>query len=325
LAVPNSNVDQLTAITNDYFMPDIPDLVHDQNVFFKLLRSKMRKAPGGAKIDQPLLYQFDQDGAYFDYEKMSTAAEDQVTRAEYNWKLYRQRIVISEPEMDRNSGPEAVFNLLETKTKGAGMAIRDAIGTDQYTTTNGDSVRGVNSIPNLLGDATFPSTPLISGGIDRTGGINAFFTGTNYDYVGGTLGQNDDMLQAFMGVVDGTIKPNLILSHNTPQRVYLQEVMNASSDATSRGIERFSNTEQLLAGFTVINFMGAPWVVDLHCPTTELYMLNMDFMHLVVHSKRDFVLKPFVQPEDQDVNIASIKWMGNITTSDPSRSCIMYT
>ena len=141
MAVPNSNVDQLTAITNDYFMDDIPDLVHDQNVFFKIAASKQRMAPGGAKIDQPLLYQFTQDGAYFDFEKGSTAAEDQITRAEYNWKLYRQRIVVSEPEMDRNSGPEAVFNMLETKTKGAGMAIRDALGTDLFTAANGDAVR----------------------------------------------------------------------------------------------------------------------------------------------------------------------------------------
>lgn len=332
MAVPNSNVDQLTAITNDYFMDDIPDLVHNQNVFFKVAASKQRMAPGGAKIDQPLLYQFTQDGAYFDFEKGSTAAEDQITRAEYNWKLYRQRIVVSEPEMDRNSGPEAVFNMLETKVKGAGMAIRDALGTDLFNPANGDSGRPINSLHNLIGDGTYPDDayvggsaagPSISGGIDKNTATNAFFRGTNFDFGGNTLGINDDMIQAWYAAVDGAIHPNLILSHPTPLREHHQELVGSTSIQNRQ--ETFTNTEEMLSGFTVYRFQGANWITDLHISLFELFMLNMDFIHMVVHTKRNFQLKPFVQPEDQDVNIAWIKWMGNITSSDPSRSVIMFT
>ena len=63
MAVPNSNVNQLTAITNDFFIQGVKDLVHDQNVFFQMLKKNARYASGGAKINQPILYQFTQDGA----------------------------------------------------------------------------------------------------------------------------------------------------------------------------------------------------------------------------------------------------------------------
>lgn len=323
MALPTTNVDQLTAITNDFFMPDVPDLVHNQNVFFEMISKNRRLAPGGATIDQPLLYQFTQDGAYFDYERGSTAAEDQVTRADYNWKLYRQRIVISEPEIDRNSGPEAVFSLLEAKTKGAGMAIRDALGTDLFTAGNGDSSRGVNSLQNLLGDATVPSGNLTSGGIDKSVAGNAFFRGTNFDYTTSTLGTADTLIQAWFAIVDGNIKPNLVISHPDALRDAQREITGTGGIATA--LERYVNTEQFKSGFVAYSFNGAPWSTDLHCPAAELFLLNMNFMHMTVHKKRDFQLKPFMQPEDQDVNIAWIKWMGNFTSSDPSRSGFMYT
>jgi len=318
MAVPNSNVNQLTAITNDFFIQGVKDLVHDQNVFFQMLKKNARYASGGAKINQPILYQFTQDGAYFDFEKGSTAAEDQITRAEFNWKLYRQRIVISEPEMDMNSGPEEVYDLLDAKTKGAGMAIRDALGTDLWTSTNGDSTRGVNSIQNILGNGTVPATNTVCGGIDKAS--YAFWRGNTND-VTGEVGLVGNMLESWFLAVDGTITPNLIVSH--PDEIYQHQLEATTSSAVNRS-ENFTNTNQMTSGFTVFTFQGQPWVSDLHCPADAIFMLNMDFFHLVTHKKRDFQLKPFVQPVDQDVNIAWVKWMGNITCSDPSRSVWEY-
>ena len=315
MAVPNTNFDQITAITNDVFLPTLPDLVFDQNVFFKLLHKRGSKPQGGAAIRQPILYQFSQDGAYFDFEKGSTAAEDQVTSAEFPWKLYRQRVVISEPELHRNDGPEAVFRLLKAKMQGAATAIRNALGTDMFITTYGDSVKQINSLPNVLGDGTFPSTPTISGGIDKSG--NTFWQGTNFD-TSATLGLNDDMLDAWFGVLDGDITPNLILSHPTPLKEHQKEI------TVTNKVERFVNTGEMDSGFVAFTFQGKPWVTDLHCTTTELYMLNTEFLDFVSHKNRNFTFRKFQQPDDQDVNIGWINWMGNLTASDPSRSVIVY-
>lgn len=320
MAVPNTNFDQITAITNDVFLPGLPDLVFDQNVFFQMAHKAGSRPQGGAAIRQPVLYQFSKDGAYFDYDPASTAAEDQVTSAEFPWKLYRQRVVISEPELHRNDGPEAIHRLLKAKMKGAASAIRDSLGTDLFVTTYGDSVKQINSLPNVLGDGTFPSTPTISGGIDKN--TQTFWQGTNFDYTTATLGLNDDMLDAWYAVVDGTHTPNLILSHPTALKEHHKEI------GVTNKVEQYVNTEKMNSGFVTYTFQGKPWVTDLHCPTGAdglLFMLDMEFIDFVSHKNRNFTMRKFQQPDDQDVNIAFIYWMGNLTASDPSRSVIMYT
>jgi len=327
LAVPNTNFDQITAITNDVFLPQLPDLVFDQNILMKLLHKGGTKPQGGAAIRQPVMYQFSQDGAYTDYEKGNTSAEDQITAAEFPWKLYRQRVVISEPELHRNDGPEAVFKLLKAKMQGAATAIRDAIATDMYVTTYGDSSKQINSLDNILGDGTYPSTPTISGGIDKS--THTFWRGTNYNYGAVVLGTIDTMLKAWYNVIDGMHTPKIIASHPDVLQNHQEEVASAASGM--RNAERFVNSQTLDSGFVTFTFQGKPWVTDRHITGSGyaskvgvLYMLDTDYIDFVSHKNRNFTFRKFQQPDDQDVNIGWIYWMGNLTASDPSRSCIMY-
>ena len=326
MAVPNTNFDQITSITNDVFLPQLPDLVFDASPLMKMLHKSGSKPQGGAAIRQPVMYQFSQDGAYFDYEKGSTAAEDQVTAAEFPWKLYRQRVVISEPELHRNDGPEAVFRLLKAKMQGAATAIRDALSTDMYVATYDDSVKQINSLDNILGDGTYPGSNFVSGGIDKSTASNAFWRGTNSDYGTGTCGYVAPMLTAWYGVIDGNHTPKIIASHPTALSNHQAEVA-----ANTHGGERYVNTETLDSGFVTFTFQGKPWVTDRHITAASgndtgiLYMLDTDFIDFVSHKNRNFTFRKFQQPDDQDVNIGWIHWMGNLTVSDPSRSAIMYS
>jgi hypothetical protein len=325
LAGPNTSFDQITAITNDVFLPQLPDLVFDASPLMKLLHKGGSKPQGGAAIRQPVMYQFSQDGAYTDYEKGNTSAEDQVTAAEFPWKLYRQRIVISEPELHRNDGPEAVFRLLKAKMTGAATAIRDALSTDMVVSTYGDSSKQINSLDNILGDGTYPSTPTISGGIDKATAANAFWRGTNSDYDTGTCGYVAPMLTAWYAVIDGEHTPKVIVSHPTALANH-----QSQSGIASAG-ERYVNTQTMDSGFVTFTFQGKPWLTDRHVTaasgndTGVLYMLDTDFIDFVSHKNRNFTFRKFQQPDDQDVNIGWIHWMGNLTASDPSRSCIMYS
>jgi hypothetical protein len=323
MAVPQSGIDQLTAITNKHFMPTLPDLVFDANPLLKLIPK--RTAPGGDKIAQPLLYQFTKDGAYFDYAKGSTDAEDQITDAFYPWKNYRQRIVISIPEIRRNSGPEALFNLLKTKMQGASTAIKDAIVVDAYLNTSIDTSAGVNSIPNILGDGTFP-TDTTSGGIDKSLASGAFFRGKTKDHGANLLGLHSEMLDLWYSIIDGDDIPNMIISHPTP-------VQNHQEEATSGGqaLSRFVNTNEMKSGFTTITFQGQPWYMDRHLAAAPgdgiagMFMLNTKYWSLVEMKNERFRFSGFMTPTNQNVQIGWIYWMGNFTSSDPSRSGMMHT
>ncbi len=326
MAVPNSNFDQISAITNDYFMPTLPDLVFDANPVLNELHKNGRIASSGDAIAQPLMYQFSQDGAYFDYQKGSTAAEDQVTQANWPWKLYRQRVVMSVPEINRNKSPEGVFNLLKTKMKGAATAIREAMANDMYTEANGDAVAGLNSLPNILGDGAFPASPTTSGGIDKATASNAFFQGAADDIVANTLGSTDEMNILWSSLQDGNIHPNMIISHPTPQRVHFEE---ASKGAQS--LKRYVNTTGIATGYDEYSYMGQRWVLDNHLNaagttgSADLFMLNTEFISMVSHRDENFRWSGFQTPDDQNVRIGWIYWMGNLTSSDPSRSGMLYT
>jgi len=315
---PNTNFDQITAITNDVFLPQLPDLVFDAAPLMSMLHKKGSKPQGGAAIRQPVLYQFSQDGAYTDYEKGNTSAEDQVTAAEFPWKLYRQRIVISEPELHRNDGPEAVFRLLKAKMSGAATAIRDALATDMMTDTYGDSSKQINSLGNIPGDGTNPSgAPTTCGGIDKS--TNTFWRGTNYDYGANTLGHMTELLGCWYGIIDGNHTPKVIVSNPAQLSAHQDEV------SMPNGGERWVNTQTLDSGFVTFTFQGKPWLTDRHVSTSFLYMLDTDFIDFVSHKSRNFTFRKFQQPDDQDVNIGWINWMGNLTASDPSRSGLMWT
>lgn len=321
MAVPNTNFDQLTAITNDYFMPTMPDLVFDANPFLSRLHAKGTKAQGGAKIRQDLMYQFSKDGAYFDYAKGSTDAEDQFTAAEFNWKLYRQRVVISVPEINRNAGPEGVFKILKGKMEGAATAIRDSIGTDMHVLTYDDDAANINSLPNILGDNTFPSTNKTAGGIAKS---NSFWRGTNSDFTTGSLGGVSEMNTLWFAIADGNIGPDFVLSGSTALKNHMEDGTHGPLTTS-----RFVNTMTMKTGFTTYEYMGATWMQDRHVSATagqaNLYLLNSKFIDLVSHKNENFRFSGFMTPTNQNVQIGWIYWMGNLTSSDPSRSGMLYT
>jgi hypothetical protein len=328
LAVPNSNFDQLTAITNDFFMPTMPDLVFDANPVLSMLHAKGTKPQGGSKIRLPHIYQMSQDGAYFDYAKGSTSAEDQVSAAEYNWKLYRQRVVISVPEINRNDGPEGIYKLLKAKMDTAATAIRSVMADDMYDETGTDAGAAINGLPNILGDGTVPGAvtgSVTSGGISKS--AQSYWAGIGLDTAASTWGTMAEMETLWFNTIDGNIHPDMIVSHPTAVKTHQAEVTGYSSAANA---ERFVNTNMLNSGFTTYTFQGQPWYMDRHCSTGNtnetvgLYMLNTKYIDLVSHKNENFRFSGFMTPTDQNVRIGWIYWMGNIVSIDPSRSGILY-
>lgn len=316
MAVPSaSGFDQITAIVNDYFMPDFPDLVFDKHPVLKMLHAKGRKPSGGANIRQALMYQFTKDGAYTDYQSLNTAGENQFDAALFPWKLYYQHVTMSVPEINRASGPEAVFDYLKKKMYGCAAGIRDSLATDMFVSTYGDSSTQINSLPNLLGNGTWPVTPTVAGGIDKA--LWAFWQGKQQTETG-TLGSRDTMTDLWFDIAEGTDVPNIIVSDYAAMKQHQSEVTIVNAQ------ERFVNTNQLLSGFTTIIFNGCPWVADRHCTATELYMLNTETLDLVSHKNENFRWDGFRQPYNQNVRVGYVFWMGNLTASDPSMNGIIH-
>lgn len=324
--------DQITAITNKYYMPKFPELVFDVNFLLKRLHGKGTRPSSGESIKQPLMYQITKGGAYRPYDTFDISAEDQVTAADFLWKYYEVPITISRDEILKNDGPEGIRKLMDAKMKLAKEQSAQLLANDLYangTAANGDSAAGLNSLDNLLDDSAATSTltgvvaGAIAGGINKN--QNPFWAGKLFAGGGSGAGITYTLLnKAWFNVIDGNIAPTILVAHNKAVQQYM---------SSQQGQQRYLKQDELTGGFTMTEFNGKPFVADLNVPdfgtTTEtrnrVYMLNEEYLDLVSHSKENMRLRPFAEPIDQNVSVAHIFWAGNMTTSYPGRNMVVHT
>lgn len=53
-----------------------------------------------------------------------------------------------------------------------------------------------------------------------------------------------------------------------------------------------------------------------------IYLINSNYLKLVVDRETDFVPTDFVKPENQDCKVAQILWMGQIVCSNRARQAV---
>ena len=145
--------DQITAITNKYYMPKFPELVFKVNFLLNRLWKKGTTPSSGESIKQPIMYQITKGGAYRPYDTFDISAEDQVTAADFTWKYYEVPITLSRDELLKNDGPEGVRKLMDAKMRLAKEQMAQLLANDLYSNTTNDSSAGINGLDNLLDDA----------------------------------------------------------------------------------------------------------------------------------------------------------------------------
>ena len=88
--------------------------------------------------------------------------------------------------------------------------------------------------------------------------------------------------------------------------------------------KRFSGDATLAdAGFQTLRFKGATIVVDSHCDSGKMYMLNTKYLQFKVHSKRFFAMEDWRALEASDVIQSRIFFMGNLVCSSPRMQSAM--
>lgn len=320
--------DNITAITRKYWLKKFPQLVYDQSILFKKLAAKGTKPESGASIMQSVMYKGLNGGSYDPFDTFDISGKEVFTSANWNWKYYQVGIVLSRDELLRNAGPEGVFKVMSSKMKLAQLTMHDNLATDAHAlgstgpTDSGTKLHCLDTMLDNVAHSLATPTPYTYGGIVRETG-KEWWSGEVKD--GGGNGANVDYtdLNVLWGqVVDGSIHPNLGLMHNQ---------MYASFIAQQQAQQRYIKQDIMDIGFMSFEFNGIPVVADRHVSdtgtTTEasnrIYLLNTDFIDLVVHRDENFRLEPFAKPVDQAVIVGHVMWAGELTCSDPSRSAVM--
>lgn len=287
--------DQISAITEKKFIPKAVDNIFDSNVLFKKLNESKKKLDGGTSIMVPLNYaQSTASGWYSGADTLSTTDNDVITAANFDWAQMYATIAISGRDELKNAGDAQKVDFVKAKVQIAEKSMRDSFGTGAFNAGSDPKA--------ILGLRSFVTTSQTYGGISQS---TYSWWQANVDT---STTMSISVLQSLWGActVDAD-HPNLIIGTQTNYDRYY---------ALLQPQQRFTSEEMAKGGFTSLMFNGEPFVVDSHCPTNYVYMLNLDYLNLYVHKERDFKFTPFEQPINQDVRVAKILWMGALASSN---------
>lgn len=297
MALPNSNFDQISAITEKYFVPKLVDNIFDSNVTLKMLEKKCKmKVSGGTSINIPLNYALTSaSGWYSKAETLDITDNDIITGAQYNWKQFYVSVVVNGYDEMVNSGPQAVLDIVKSKMKVAEKTARDQMGTMIYN--SGTDAKAPAGLRQIL------STSNTVGGISQA---NYSWWQAQVDSTSTTL--TISALQTMFNLcsIDNDT-PDIITATRSNYNRYYNLLQPQ---------QRFMSEEMAKGGFTSLMFNGVPFTIDAKVPANGIFFLNSNYLHYIVHPQRDFKFEPFVKPINQDAKVAKILFMGGFGSSN---------
>jgi hypothetical protein len=81
--------------------------------------------------------------------------------------------------------------------------------------------------------------------------------------------------------------------------------------------QRFMDSDSAKGGFESLMFNGVPFIAGSKVPSAApIFMLNEQYLHLCVHKDEDMRFEPFQKPDNQNIKLAKIYWMGALGISN---------
>jgi peroxiredoxin family protein len=295
--------DQITAITEKFFVPKFIDGVYGSNPFIARLSRPEQKEmfDGGERILAPVVSSKPTSGGYFTgYQELDTSPTDNLTSAEYLIKQLNEPIKISRLEELKNSGKAAKIKLTAAKMSIAEMNMKENLALGLFS--DGTASTGALTTNQLTGLRLVMSTSATLGAIavaDMAEWIAVVDTnsGTNR-----ALSLN--LMQKNMGAATyDEKKPSVIVANQNIVDVYWGLVQPH---------QRLMSEEMSGLGFkSVLTFNGIPVIVDSHVEANAMYFVNEDFFKLYVHSAEDMRFERLSVIEGQAATLGRIFWAGN--------------
>lgn len=286
MAGPNSSYDQISAITEKYFVPKLYDNIFKKNPLLMRMEKKVQKIGGGTQVLIPLNYaQATAVGWYSGADTLNNADNDVITSAAFDWKQIHASISITRRDELINSSQAAKVDFVKSKMQIAEKSLKDTVSTGIWnagSTTNA-----------ILGIRSFLSTSATYGGISQT---TYSWHQANIDSTTTTF--SIPALQTQFAAAQLNGEPvSVILSGTARYNSFYNQLQPQ---------QRFMDSESAKAGFTSLMFNGVPWLVDAKAPSTHIVGLNEDYLSLIGHKDEWFRFDPFQNPINQNVKVAHI-------------------
>lgn len=303
------NIGEIVATTLRNRSGELADNITNHNALFMRLSKKGNIKPidGGRTIVQELEYAENSTVAWYSgYETLNITPQEVFDAAEYDWKQLAGTVSISGLEEVKNSGKEAIINLMESRIKNLRKSLKNTAATAVYADGTGSSGKELGGLQLLIDDD--PTASATVGGINQ----NTYtFWRNQYSAAATTTSSNilERMNSMWLLCIRGTDKPDFIAADS---------VMYTYFEASLQQNQRFSDASLAEAGFESLKYKTADVFYDDQCPSKHMYFVNTDYLFLRPHKNRQFVPLEDRNSLNQDATVIPVVWAGNMTCSNRS-------
>lgn len=318
MASPNSVFTELVTTTFRKHRKEIVDNLSNRNALLKYLmkRGNYRTEDGGLSIAIPLDYAANSTyQRYSDWDVLNIGQSEVISAAEYQWRQIAIHVAASGRELRINSGETRIINLVKARMKNAIRTFNNNFSFDLYS--NGTLTNQINGIQALIADT--PTNTV--GGIDAntwTFWQNKVFDASDNSVTpSATTIENSMLLPAWMMVDRGPDdQPDLIVMSNDWYQFFEQ---------SQTSIKRYINQQSVAGGLVSLKYKTADVFFDGNSgiPTSRAYLINTEYLYLVVHEQANLEVLDAQKPVNQDGEIVPIIFMGNLCCSNRSMQCVI--
>ena len=309
------NLSEIVTTTLKNRSKSLSDNVSNHNALLRRLRENGNTTTvTGRDITRELEYADNGTVQFYSgYETLDVSPADVLSAAVYEYKQLAGNVTISGLEQIKNSGTEALINLLEARVNVLEKSMMNSLSTSLYSDGTGTSGKEVGGLQLLVADA----------GTGTVGGINSstysFWqnvqtTATSSAF--STANVQADMNNIYLQLVRGADSPDLIMAGTNAYKAFLGS-LQAIQRVTSDGMAR--------SGFTSVQYLNSDVVFDSSCSTNRMYFLNTDYLRLEVAASRNFVPGEARMSINQDSLVTPMFWSGNLTCSNRALQGVIHT
>ncbi len=268
-----------------------------------MARGNVREQHGGNQIVEPIEYQKNNTTGWVSSSAVVSTAINQILKqATYQWAVLAGAIGIDDHEEARNTGKDAMFNLLNVRVKN----LRNTFNDDLETALVGQVTPNTDTLWSLL-DVIDASDPAITnyGNIDRD--TFTFWQAT--ETASGSMGTQglEDIRTAYY--TTSRARTDTVDMMITTQTLY--EAYQA----------RLQPQERLVKGndgdleFEHLTFAGKPIFFSEDMTSGVWLGLNSKYTKLVINSAMKFKNQPFVRVPGGQSKSSVVQLMAQLTSS----------
>ncbi len=250
---------------------------------------------------------------YSGYETLDVSPSDVLSAAVFEYRQLAGNVTISGLEQVKNSGTEAIINLLEARINVLEKSMMNSLSTSIYSDGTGSSGKEIGGLQLIVADA----------GTGTVGGINSstytFWQNVQTTATSSAFSTSNvqaDMNNIYLQLVRGADSPDLVMAGTNAYKAFLGSL---------QAIQRITSDDLANSGFTSVQYLNSDVVFDSSCNTDRMYFLNTDYLRLEVAASRDFVPGEAKMSVNQDAMVTPMFWSGNLTCSNRALQGVIHT